>query len=152
MTKTLEEKLASLAPARRKRIAARTAELVSEERSLRDLRQALELTQERLASELGVGQESISRLEKRSDLLISTLRSYPRQGGRASSDRGVSESSARDLERAGDADGGRDAVVQGQKGGQIWPQGKVMRVLPAKGGQAHQGLRWRRVSPLDPLG
>ena len=76
MTKTLEEKLASLAPARRKRIAARTAELVSEERSLRDLRQALELTQERLASELGVGQESISRLEKRSDLLISTLRSY----------------------------------------------------------------------------
>lgn len=76
MTKTLEEKLASLAPARRKRITARTAELISEERSLRDLRQALELTQERLASELGVGQESISRLEKRSDLLISTLRSY----------------------------------------------------------------------------
>lgn len=76
MVKTLEEKLAGLSPERRKRVEARTAELIAEEMSLRDLRHALALTQERMAEDLGVGQESISRLEKRSDLLISTLRGY----------------------------------------------------------------------------
>jgi transcriptional regulator with XRE-family HTH domain len=44
--------------------------------SLRDLRQALKLTQERLAEALDIGQDGVSRIEQRSDLLISTLRSY----------------------------------------------------------------------------
>ena len=44
--------------------------------SLRDLRQALKLTQERLAEALDIGQDGVSRLEQRSDLLISTLRGY----------------------------------------------------------------------------
>jgi transcriptional regulator with XRE-family HTH domain len=44
--------------------------------SLRDLRKARKLTQERLAEALNVGQDGVSRLEKRSDLLLSTLRSY----------------------------------------------------------------------------
>lgn len=44
--------------------------------SLRDLRRAHELTQERLAEYLPMSQDGISRLEKRSDLLISTLRNY----------------------------------------------------------------------------
>ncbi len=56
-------------------IEGRAAELIAEEMSLRD-RQALKLTQERLAEALGIGQDGVSRLEKRSDLLISTLRSY----------------------------------------------------------------------------
>jgi DNA-binding XRE family transcriptional regulator len=34
------------------------------------------MTQARMAELLGVGQDSISRLEKRSDLLLSTLRDY----------------------------------------------------------------------------
>jgi len=76
MAKTLKEKMASLSPARRKKVEARAAELIAEEKSLRDLRQALALTQERMAESLGIGQEGISRLEKRSDLLISTLRDY----------------------------------------------------------------------------
>jgi transcriptional regulator with XRE-family HTH domain len=58
-----------------------TAELIAEEKTLRDLRQALSLTQERMAETLGIGQESISRLEKRSDLLISTLGSYVKAMG-----------------------------------------------------------------------
>jgi hypothetical protein len=57
-------------------IDARTKQLVAEEMTLRDLRKARELTQVRLAESLGIGQESVSRLEKRSDLLLSTLRSY----------------------------------------------------------------------------
>ena len=76
MAKTLEQKMAALSPARRKKVEARTAELIEEERSLCDLRRAMALTQERMAENLGIGQESISRLEKRSDLLISTLRGY----------------------------------------------------------------------------
>jgi transcriptional regulator with XRE-family HTH domain len=65
-----------LKPARRKRVEARAAALISEEMSLRDLRQALKLTQERLAEALDIGQDGVSRIEQRSDLLISTLRSY----------------------------------------------------------------------------
>ena len=42
--------------------------------SLRELRKARRLTQAHLASELGISQDGISRLEQRSDLLLSTLR------------------------------------------------------------------------------
>jgi transcriptional regulator with XRE-family HTH domain len=62
--------------ARRKKVEAHAAELVSEEMSLRDLRKARERTQVRVAKELGIKQENVSRLEKRADLLISTLSGY----------------------------------------------------------------------------
>ena len=64
MAKTLEQKMASLSPARRKKVAARTAALIAEEKSLGDLRRAMVLTQEKMAEELGIGQEGISRLER----------------------------------------------------------------------------------------
>ena len=76
MAKTLEQKMTALSPARRKKVETRTAELIEDEKSLCDLRRALALTQEKMAEELGIGQDGISRLEKRSDLLISTLRGY----------------------------------------------------------------------------
>ena len=76
MAKTLEQKIASLSPVRRRKVEARTTELIAEEQSLRDLRRALTRTQERVAEDLGIGQEGVSRLEQRSDLLISTLRGY----------------------------------------------------------------------------
>jgi transcriptional regulator with XRE-family HTH domain len=44
--------------------------------ALRDLRQARHLTQERMAELMGVEQESVSRLERRADLLLSTLSGY----------------------------------------------------------------------------
>jgi transcriptional regulator with XRE-family HTH domain len=68
------EKIAKLNRARRKKVAARAAELVAEEMSLRQLRKARKLTQAGVAKVLGVTQDSVSRLEKRSDLLLSTLR------------------------------------------------------------------------------
>jgi len=76
MAIALKDKIAALPPERQQQIALMTAELIAEEKTLRDLRLALSLTQERMSETLGVGQESISRLEKRSDLLISTLGSY----------------------------------------------------------------------------
>ena len=76
MSATLEDKLAQLPGARRARVEARAAELIAEEMTLRDLRRALDQTQVRLARRLGVNQETVSRLEKRSDMLLSTLRGY----------------------------------------------------------------------------
>ena len=63
-------------PARRARVEARAKTMIAEYRTLQDVRKAHELTQERMAELLGIKQENVSRLEKRSDLLISTLRGY----------------------------------------------------------------------------
>lgn len=74
--KTLGEKLKALSPRRRAKIETRAAALIAEEMSLRELRHAHQLTQKKMAAVLGVGQEGVSRLEQRSDLLLSTLRGY----------------------------------------------------------------------------
>lgn len=76
MTKTLDEMMARLPAARRKRIEARAAELIAEEMSLRDLRKAMNRTQVQVAKKLKVGQDTVSRYEQRSDMLLSTLQSY----------------------------------------------------------------------------
>ncbi len=76
MATALNDKLKSLPAKRRKKIEARAAELIAEELSLRDLRKARAKTQTALAKELGIGQEGVSRIEKRSDLMLSTLRGY----------------------------------------------------------------------------
>jgi transcriptional regulator with XRE-family HTH domain len=73
---TLQEKIAGLPASRREKIAARTTELIAEENALRQLREAHQKTQTKIAKKLGIGQDSVSRLEKRSDMLISTLRDY----------------------------------------------------------------------------
>src|SRR5208337_4050685 len=81
--KTLDQKIREASPARRKKIEDRAAQLLAEEMSLRELRRAHKLTQERIAETLGIGQDQVSRLEQRSDLLLSTLRSYVEaMGGR----------------------------------------------------------------------
>jgi len=74
MSVNIREKFEKLSPAARRRIEKRAAEIRAEEMSLRDLRKARKLTQARVAKALGVTQDSVSRLEKRSDLLLSTLR------------------------------------------------------------------------------
>jgi DNA-binding XRE family transcriptional regulator len=70
---TLDDKMKKLSATRRKKVEARAAQLTAREMSLRDLRKALSLTQERLAERLKVSQDRISRMETRTDLLISTL-------------------------------------------------------------------------------
>jgi transcriptional regulator with XRE-family HTH domain len=72
MARTLDQVLATLPAKRRAKIERRTSELAT----LKDLRQAVERTQEELATSLGVGQDTISRIERRSDMLLSTLRRY----------------------------------------------------------------------------
>jgi transcriptional regulator with XRE-family HTH domain len=72
----LNDMLARLSSDRRAKVEARAAELIVEEMSLRDLRKALGKTQVAVAKKLGMKQESVSRVEKRADVLISTLDSY----------------------------------------------------------------------------
>lgn len=76
MAKNLNEIMQKLPRDRRAKIEARAAELIAEHMTLRDVRKARELTQEQMAELLGIRQDSISKLEKRTDLLLSTLRSY----------------------------------------------------------------------------
>ena len=72
MARKLDDVMAALPKTRQQRIEARAMELAT----LKDLRLAAERTQEQLAEALGVGQDTISRLEKCSDMLLSTLRHY----------------------------------------------------------------------------
>ena len=70
----LERIRKELSPARRKKVTERAAQLIAEEMTLQELRRARKLTQVRMAKALGISQDGISKLEKRSDLLLSTLR------------------------------------------------------------------------------
>ena len=72
MARSLDQVIAGLPPARRAKIERRARELAT----LKDLRNAVERTQEELAAKLGVGQDTVSRIERRSDILLSTLRRY----------------------------------------------------------------------------
>lgn len=74
--KTLNQIVAKLPAERRAKVAARADQLMADEVALQHLRKARLLTQERMAQLLGIGQDSVSRIESRSDLLLSTLRSY----------------------------------------------------------------------------
>ena len=71
-TISLDEIMASFSEEDRERIEARAAELVT----LYELRKAVQKTQKQMAETLGVRQDTISRLENRSDMLLSTLRRY----------------------------------------------------------------------------
>lgn len=73
---TLKESMERLPKTRRKKVESRAEQLIAEEMSLQDLRKAMAQTQERVAKTLGIKQENVSRIEQRTDLLISTLRGY----------------------------------------------------------------------------
>ncbi|NNE40172.1 MAG: helix-turn-helix transcriptional regulator [Marinicaulis sp.] len=76
MGRTLDQKIKTLPKARRAKIEARAAELIAEEATLQDLRKAFGLTQTKMAKKLRVGQDTVSRVEKRTDMLLSTLSGY----------------------------------------------------------------------------
>ena len=70
----VEDAIAGLDPAERRKVEETAAEFVAEEMTLRELRKARRLTQASVARELGVSQDAVSRMEQRGDLLLSTLR------------------------------------------------------------------------------
>jgi transcriptional regulator with XRE-family HTH domain len=74
--RTLDQVIAELPPERRAKIETGARELIAEEMALRHLRKAHKMTQERMAELLRIDQAGISKIENRSDMLLSTLRSY----------------------------------------------------------------------------
>ena len=76
MARTLDEVIAAMPLEDQQEIERRAAQLIEEELTLRDLRKAHAFTQERMAQALNISQDGVSRIEKRSDFLLSTLRSY----------------------------------------------------------------------------
>jgi transcriptional regulator with XRE-family HTH domain len=83
MVKTLDEVIVGLPPDQQQEVETLAERLIEEEMTLRDLRKAHKLTQQRVAEALHISQDGVSRIEKRSDFLISTLRSYVEaMGGR----------------------------------------------------------------------
>ena len=76
MARTLDDMIAGLPVDQQREVEAQAARLIEEETTLRDLRKAHALTQQRMAEALHISQDGVSRIEQRSDLLLSTLRSY----------------------------------------------------------------------------
>ena len=74
MSLNVDDVIASLDPAERRKVEKMASEFIAEEMTLRELRKARELTQVSIARQLGVSQDAVSRMEQRSDLLLSTLR------------------------------------------------------------------------------
>ena len=70
----------NLGPEREGRIKARVRDEIAQ-LSLHQLREARSLTQMSLADLLGIPQGGVSRLERRTDMYVSTLRNYIRAMG-----------------------------------------------------------------------
>jgi transcriptional regulator with XRE-family HTH domain len=80
MAKKFRDLIAAMPPERQERIRRGTEELIAE-MPLHELRRARELSQEHLAREMNQSQSAISRLERRTDMYLSTMRRYVRALG-----------------------------------------------------------------------
>jgi len=81
MGRSHSEIMAALPEERRRRIEARTQELVAEVEGLKALRQLAERSQEQIAETLGVKQPSVHKIERQTDLYLSTLRRFVEAAG-----------------------------------------------------------------------
>ncbi len=73
---TLTERLSALPPARRRKVDQRYRELKAEQMRLDELRKSLGLTQAAVARKLKVKQPRISKIERRPDAVLETMRRY----------------------------------------------------------------------------
>src|SRR5256885_12619426 len=76
MSRNVNDIIRKLTPRQRKKVGTRAAQLIAEEMTHRQLRQACRLTEQKVAKSLRIGQEGVSKIERRRDLLIPTLREY----------------------------------------------------------------------------
>ena len=81
MGRTRSEMMAALPVQRRRKIEARAAELIAEVEGLKALRQLAERSQEEMAATLKIKQPSVHKIEKQTDLYLSTLRRFVEAAG-----------------------------------------------------------------------
>jgi transcriptional regulator with XRE-family HTH domain len=74
--RNLNDVMNSLPADRRDKINKRVSEAVAEEMSLREIRKANKLTQDTVAKNLNMTQSDVSKLERRTDMYVSTLRNF----------------------------------------------------------------------------
>jgi transcriptional regulator with XRE-family HTH domain len=73
MAKNFRELEAKMSPRARAHSDVKTQKMIAE-MALHELRQAMGITQERLAKALRINQAGVSKIESRSDIFVSTLR------------------------------------------------------------------------------
>ena len=76
MPTNVDDVISRLPARRRKKVEARAHDLFGQEMTRQQLRRLRNRTQVEVAEALGITQDSVSRLEQRADLLLSTLRKY----------------------------------------------------------------------------
>jgi DNA-binding XRE family transcriptional regulator len=81
MARTHEEMMANLPQERRTRIKARASEQLREIEGLKALRKLAQRSQEQIAQSLGVKQPSVLKIERQTDLYLSTLRRFVEAAG-----------------------------------------------------------------------
>lgn len=69
----LDDYMAGLPKKRQQAIKKRAAELIAEEATLRQVREARERSQAEVAKQLHINQAAVSKLEQRTDMYLSTL-------------------------------------------------------------------------------
>ena len=79
--RTLDEVMATLPAERRERIENAVAEQLREIEGLKALRQIAKLSQAEMADTLGVKQPSVLKIERQTDLYLSTLRRFVEAAG-----------------------------------------------------------------------
>ncbi len=83
MTKSLNDKLKELPKSRREHVLAAADRQHATYLTLQELRKAKHLSQVQLAERLNIRQATVAQMEKRSDLMLSTLRNHiEAMGGR----------------------------------------------------------------------
>ena len=79
--RTLEQMLDALSPEDRARVEARSAELHAEVEGLKALRKLAARSQEQIAQSLGIKQPAVFKIERQTDLYLSTLRRFVEAAG-----------------------------------------------------------------------
>ena len=80
-TRSHDDIMAALPPERRRKIEARAAELIAEVEGLQALRKLAERSQVAMAKALKIKQPSVHKIERQTDLYLSTLRRYVEAAG-----------------------------------------------------------------------
>ncbi|WP_295527201.1 XRE family transcriptional regulator [Novosphingobium sp. Chol11] len=79
--RTLDEVIAAMSPESQARIAERSAQLHAEVEGLKALRKLAQRSQQQIAQSLGIKQPSVVKIEKQTDLYLSTLRRFVEAAG-----------------------------------------------------------------------
>ena len=112
MGRTLDQVIAELPPERRERVEARYQELKREVEGLRELRELAGKAQTDVASALNIKQPSVSKIERQTDMYLSTLRSYVEAiGGKLELIVTLPKRPALHLQQLGDALGTADVAT-----------------------------------------